>query len=116
MLKAIEQVESRGSTRVVNFQAVGCLQITPVIVRDCNRILGYTKYTLDDRKSRTKSYAIAGIVLKHYSDVQELRTGKKVSVRFLANVWRYGYKTARGTSLRSDYANRVSNLVGLYRR
>jgi len=92
------------------------MQITPIALRDCNRILGYTKYTLEDRTDRAKSFAIAKIILDHYGDVREFRTGKKVSVRFMANVWRYGYKDACSTSLRSDYANRVSNLVGLYRR
>ena len=111
---AIEQVESQGNTRVVNQQALGCLQITPVVVYECNRILGYTKYTLADRTSRAKSYAMAFIVLEYYGNIREAATGK-VTVRFLANVWRRGYKTAKFLPLRTDYANRVYNLVLFYR-
>jgi hypothetical protein len=51
---AVMYVESRGDTSAYNVQedAVGCLQIRPIMVREVNRVLGSEVYTLDDRWSR----------------------------------------------------------------
>ena len=41
---AIIWQESKGNSEAVNNNAVGIYQITPIYVKECNRILGYDKY------------------------------------------------------------------------
>lgn len=57
LLLAIEHVESGGNPNAVGDggQAVGCLQIHPSMVDECNRIKGSKVFTLEDRKDRAKS-------------------------------------------------------------
>ena len=61
IIDAIAQVESKGNPKAVNANGncVGLLQITPVLVRECNNILkqrGSSKrYTYNDRYSAAKS-------------------------------------------------------------
>lgn len=38
-MNAIIQVESEGNTRAVSGNSVGAMQITPVLVAECNNIL-----------------------------------------------------------------------------
>jgi len=54
-------VESNGKTNAINGNAVGVLQIKPVMVKEVNRILRYPAYTLDDRWDKEKSIEMAGV-------------------------------------------------------
>ena len=67
-LNAIEYVESKGNINAIgdNGQAVGCMQIHPIMVKDVNRILGWNEYTLNDRYDRWKSRQMCRIYLYHY--------------------------------------------------
>lgn len=69
LVRAIEQVESKGSAIAIgdNGQAVGILQIHPVMVQDCNRILGEEKFDLEDRWSVDKSRQMFRVYTEHYS-------------------------------------------------
>jgi len=72
LIRAMIQVESRGNDSAYNKreEAVGCLQIRPIMLKECNRILtliGVDKqYTLDDRWNRTKSIEIFYVVNNHH--------------------------------------------------
>lgn len=59
VIEAIIQVESEGKSDAKRGASVGVLQITPVMVAECNNILKQRKskkrYTLADRRSRQKS-------------------------------------------------------------
>jgi hypothetical protein len=59
VMDAIIQVESGGNTKAVSGNSVGAMQITPILVKDCNDILKKRKsklrYTLADRYSLKKS-------------------------------------------------------------
>ncbi len=59
VMEAIIQVESEGNPRAVSGNSVGVMQITPILVKECNNILKARKsdkrYTLDDRFSVEKS-------------------------------------------------------------
>jgi len=48
-------------------QAKGKLQIWPILVRDVNRILGYKKYTLNDRLNSKKSEEMFWIYQNYYN-------------------------------------------------
>ena len=59
VMEAIIQVESEGNPSAVSGNSVGAMQITPVLVRECNKILKERKskkrYTMNDRYSVEKS-------------------------------------------------------------
>ena len=57
VINAIAMVESQGQPNVVskNGLYVGYLQISEILVRECNRIVGYKKYTYADRYDKQKS-------------------------------------------------------------
>ena len=68
LLDAIEWVESRGDPNAVSDggRAIGAYQIWKIYVRDANRILGWDKYTHEDRWYRDKSRELTAIVSQHY--------------------------------------------------
>ena len=59
VMEAIIQVESEGNPRAVSGNSAGAMQITPILVRECNAILkargSKKRYTLDDRFNVGKS-------------------------------------------------------------
>ena len=59
VMDAIIQVERGGNARAVSGNSVGAMQITPILVKDCNIILkkrnSKLRYTLADRYSLEKS-------------------------------------------------------------
>ena len=59
VMDAIIQVESGGNAKAVSGNSVGAMQITPILVKDCNIILkkrnSKLRYTLADRYSLEKS-------------------------------------------------------------
>jgi hypothetical protein len=72
LINAIIQVESHGNDSAVNVssQAVGCMQIRPIMVREVNRILQingvHQEYTLNDRYSRDKSIEMFHVWRKYH--------------------------------------------------
>ena len=72
LIDAIIWVESRGDTSAYNFRedAVGVLQIRPIMLKEVNRILDLKGasdiYTLEDRWARGKSIEMFSIVLNYY--------------------------------------------------
>ena len=59
VMDAIIQVESEGNSRAVRGNSVGAMQITPILVAECNNILKQRKskkrYSLKDRFNIAKS-------------------------------------------------------------
>lgn len=59
VMEAIIQVESEGNARAVSGNSVGAMQITPILVKECNEILKTRKsdkrFTMNDRYSVEKS-------------------------------------------------------------
>ena len=59
IIDAIIKVESNGNVNARSGNSVGAMQITPILVAECNRILNERKskkrYTLSDRLSMNKS-------------------------------------------------------------
>lgn len=66
---AIAQVESEGRADLVsrNGQYVGYLQISKVLVRQCNQILGKKAYTYDDRYDKQKSIEMFIVYQEHFN-------------------------------------------------
>lgn len=71
LIKAIGNVESRGNPNAVNGKFVGILQISPVVIDDCNRINKlYNKkkrYHYNDRYSIEKSIEIFHLIQGYYN-------------------------------------------------
>ena len=71
--------------------AVGTLQLHKVYVDDANRIVGYDKYTYNDRYDVRKSEEITLIVLTHYGYIYEYTTGEPCTDEVLARIHNRGY-------------------------
>ena len=67
VINAIAQVESGGNPKAVSKSGtyVGLLQIAPICVRECNKIVGKNKFTYNDRYSKEKSIEMF-IVFQEY--------------------------------------------------
>ena len=79
VMDAIIQVESEGNPNAVSGNSVGAMQITPILVKDCNDILKRQKskkrYTMDDRYSVSKSKEMFLIIQKYYNPENNVEKG-----------------------------------------
>ena len=71
VMDAIIQVESGGDPKAVSGNSVGAMQITPILVKDCNEILKRRKskmrYTMSDRYSVAKSKEMFLLIQNYYN-------------------------------------------------
>ena len=58
--------------------AAGLLQIRPIMIRDVNRIVGYKKYTLNDRYNFSKSLEIFYIIQDHYNPEYDIEKAARI--------------------------------------
>ncbi len=96
IIDAIISVESEGKADAVDKSGKSCgiLQITPVMVKDCNRILklkdSKKRYTLKDRFSVTKSKEMFRLYQSFYNP--------SCNVEYAIRLWNGGsHHTKRGT-------------------
>lgn len=66
--RAIVEVESRGDPRAIgdNGMAIGLFQIWPIMVKDCNRIVGEARWTDEDRWDLEASRDMFRCYTQHY--------------------------------------------------
>ena len=71
VMEAIILVESEGNPRAVSGNSVGVMQITPILVRECNNILKVRKsnkrFTLADRYDVAKSKEMFLLIQSHHN-------------------------------------------------
>ena len=71
VMDAIIQVESEGNPKAVSGNSVGAMQITPILVKECNNILEKQKskkrYTMADRYSVEKSKEMFLLIQKYFN-------------------------------------------------
>ena len=76
VMDAIIQVESEGNPNAVSGNSVGVMQITPILVKDCNDILKKKKsnkrFTLADRYSIAKSKEMFLLIQSHYNPANDI--------------------------------------------
>jgi len=103
LISAIIQVESGGDTLAYNSKedAVGCLQIRPIMVREVNRLLGKDSFTLKDRWSKVKSIQMFNILRSHL---------KGASDEQIARVWNGGYN-GKNIPQTLQYWNKVKQYI-----
>ena len=92
VMDAIIQVESEGNPKAVSGNSVGAMQITPILVKDCNDILKKKKskkrFTMADRYSVAKSKEMFLLIQSYYNRensiekaIRSWNGGVKYSVR-----------------------------------
>ena len=76
---ALIKVESGGDSTCIGMSDdVGILQITPICVREVNRILGMQVYALSDRYSVKKSLEMFDIIQAHKNPQLDIRLAAKI--------------------------------------
>jgi len=78
-IEALIYIESRGVEDVIgDHDAIGVLQITPIIIREANRISGYEKYADSDRFDRAKSIEIFNLIQEYYNPEKDRHLALKI--------------------------------------
>lgn len=76
VMKAIIQVESEGNTKAVKGNSCGAMQITPILVMECNNILkkrkSKKKYSLRDRFSVAKSKEMFVLMQSYFNPANDI--------------------------------------------
>ena len=80
LINAIIEVESEGKSDAVNDRsgATGVIQLMPIAIEDCNRIIGKKKYVLNDRYSKDRSIEIFNIIQRHYNPQHDIHKAIKI--------------------------------------
>lgn len=105
VMDAIIQVESEGDSKAVSGNSCGAMQITPIMVRECNEILkkrnSKKRFRLADRFNVRKSREMFTLFQSFYNP--------KNSVEQAIRSWNGGMRySIRGTQ---KYYNKVMNLL-----
>jgi hypothetical protein len=114
LVAALIIIESGGDDSAIGDKgkAVGCLQIHPVMVNDCNRILAQrgseTVYTQADRWDRAKSIAMCRLFIEHYCI--KTRIGRAPTMEDAARMWNGGPNGWRYTST-ENYWEKVKEVL-----
>lgn len=77
--RALIWVESNGNCKAVGSNNdIGVLQITPILLKDCNRIIGYERFSLEDRLDSLKSVEMFNIIQDHYNPQHDFHLALKI--------------------------------------
>jgi alpha-mannosidase len=102
-VEALIQVESEGKADAVGkTNDVGILQITPIYVKDVNRILGEERYTLSCRTDIEKSLEMFEILQSHYNPNKDINKAIKL------------HNPRAGQSYRIKIMNKMENIKQIY--
>ena len=76
---ALIEVESGGDNYAVGrTNDWGCLQITPILVREVNRIQSERKFSMNDAKDRNKSIEMYNIIQAYYNPGHDRHLALKI--------------------------------------
>ena len=82
LMDAITHVESRGDSRAVSGKSCGAMQITPILVQQCNIILkergDKRRYTLNDRLSVKKSREMFVLIQSYYNPTNNVEKAIRI--------------------------------------
>lgn len=80
LIDAIIYIESKGNPNAINEdgKSYGILQITPICVKDCNRIIKKEKYKLNDRFDITKSLEMFMIIQNYYNPERNIEKAIRI--------------------------------------
>ena len=78
-ISALVWVESKGDCNAIGSKDdMGVLQIRTPIVDDCNRILGYNRFTYEDRLDSLKSVQMFNVIQDHYNPSHDKHFALKI--------------------------------------
>lgn len=78
-INALVSIESKGRHDAIGTKDdVGVLQITPICLKQVNNILGYEKYSLDDRLDSLKSVEMFNIIQDKLNPEHDLHFALKI--------------------------------------
>lgn len=76
VMQAIVEVESEGNTKAVSGNSCGAMQITPILVAECNEILKKRKskkrFSLRDRFSLEKSKEMFVLIQSYFNPLNDI--------------------------------------------
>lgn len=105
VMKAIIQVESEGNTKAVKGNSCGAMQITPILVKECNNILkkrkSKKKYSLRDRFSLAKSKEMFVLIQSYFNPTNDIEKAIRS--------WNGGNNYSKAKTQR--YFEKVTNLL-----
>ena len=82
LMDAITHVERRGDSRAVSGRSCGAMQITPILVQQCNIILkergDKRRYTLNDRFSVKKSREMFVLIQSYYNPTNNVEKAIRI--------------------------------------
>ena len=82
LMDAITHVESSGDSRAVSGKSCGAMQITPILVQQCNIILkergDKRRYTLNDRFSVKKSREMFVLIQSYYNPMNNVEKAIRI--------------------------------------
>ena len=104
LLWAIASVESNCDADAVspNGRECGILQISEIMVRDCNRIVKEDRWDIEDRFDIAQSYEMAGVYFDEYC--------RGMTYGEMARCWNGGPR-GHMKQCTADYSRRVMNLM-----
>lgn len=109
VIEAIIKVESKGNPNAVNGnrKCVGILQITPVLVNECNKTLREMKsskrYTLNDRKNPMKSREMFILYQSKFNPSNNIEDGIRM--------WNCGTSALKDKSKGRKYLSKVKKYM-----
>lgn len=78
-IKALAWVESSWNDNAVSpKQAVGYLQLTPILIEDANRIVGQQTFSLESRTDRQESIRIFNVIMDEYNPEHDMQLALKI--------------------------------------
>ena len=106
-IRALIYVESRGNTEAVSkCNAVGILQITPIYVKEVNRILKEERYTLEDRTDPEKSLEMFGVMQDYHNPEHDIDRAIKMHNPGAGEKYSKAIKERMRHELETDLADR----------
>ena len=76
---ALIQVESGGNDKAIGkTNDFGCLQITPILVKEVNRLQSDRRYTMNDALNRKRSIEMYNIIQGYYNPEKDLHLALKI--------------------------------------
>ena len=104
MFNKVSQIESSSNPKAHNLKedAVGIIQIRPIMVREVNRLVGFEKYKLEDRWDVNKSFDM-------FYDFQ-IRRNKGFSLEKGCRMWNGGINGHKKAST-NKYWDKIKRLV-----
>ena len=108
-LTALAAIESNGNPQAIGAAGeLGIYQITPICLKDCNRIMGREIWSLKDRLDPQKSRIMARLYLTYWGE-HIARKGYTVGHEQLLAIWRWGPEWRPEREVNID-ANRAAKL------